>query len=89
MAFLQVGQLNSFYEQSPILFDLSLHVNEGEVVCLLGRSGAGKTTTLRSLMGLTPPRCGSLTFRGLELIGLPPSRLAQLGLGYVPEDRPN
>jgi branched-chain amino acid transport system ATP-binding protein len=87
MAFLHVGQINTFYEQSHILFDLSLDVNEGEVVCLLGRNGAGKTTTLRSLMGLTPPRSGSITFRSRELVGLPPYRIAQLGLGYVPEDR--
>jgi branched-chain amino acid transport system ATP-binding protein len=87
MAFLQVGQINTFYEQSHILFDLSLDVNAGEVVCLLGRNGAGKTTTLRSLMGLTPPRSGSITFRSRELVGLPPYRIAQLGLGYVPEDR--
>src|SRR6266540_3755934 len=87
MAFLQVGQINTFYEQSHILFDLSLDVNEGEIVCLLGRNGAGKTTTLRSLMGLTPPRSGSISFRGQELVGLPPYRIAQLGLGYVPEDR--
>jgi len=87
MAFLQVGRINTFYEQSHILFDLSLDVNEAEIVCLLGRNGAGKTTTLRSLMGLTPPRSGSIIFRGQELVGLPPHRIAQLGLGYVPEDR--
>jgi branched-chain amino acid transport system ATP-binding protein len=87
MAFLQVRRINTFYEQSHILFDLSLEVSEGEVVCLLGRNGAGKTTTLRSIMGLTPPRSGSITFRGRELVGLPPYRIAHLGLGYVPEDR--
>jgi branched-chain amino acid transport system ATP-binding protein len=87
MAFLQVRRINTFYEQSHILFDLSLEVGEGEVVCLLGRNGAGKTTTLRSIMGLTPPRSGSITFRGRELVGLPPYRIAHLGLGYVPEDR--
>ncbi|MBI4640423.1 MAG: ABC transporter ATP-binding protein [Candidatus Tectomicrobia bacterium] len=87
MAFLQVNRINTFYGQSHILFDLSLAVNEGEVVCLLGRNGAGKTTTLRSIMGLTPPRSGSVIFRGQELVSLPPYLIAGLGLGYVPEDR--
>jgi branched-chain amino acid transport system ATP-binding protein len=87
MSLLQVQRINTFYDQSHILFDLSLAVEEGEVVCLLGRNGAGKTTTLRSIMGLTPPRSGSIRFRGRELVGLPPHRIARLGLGYVPEDR--
>jgi branched-chain amino acid transport system ATP-binding protein len=87
MALLQVSHINTFYEQSHILFDLSLVVDEGEVVCLLGRNGAGKTTSLRSIMGLTPPRSGSITWRGRELVGLSAHRIARLGIGYVPEDR--
>jgi branched-chain amino acid transport system ATP-binding protein len=62
-------------------------VEAGEVVCLLGRNGAGKTTTARSIVGLTPPRAGRITLRGHDLVGLPPYRIARLGIGFVPEDR--
>jgi branched-chain amino acid transport system ATP-binding protein len=62
-------------------------VDAGEVVCLLGRNGAGKTTTARSIVGLTPPRAGRITLRGHDLVGLPPYRIARLGIGFVPEDR--
>src|SRR5262249_30020144 len=77
----------TYYEDSHILFDLSLAVEAGEGVCLLRRNGAGKTTTVRSIIGLTPPRAGRITLHGRELTGLPPFRLAPLGIGFVPEDR--
>ena len=79
--------VEAYYGDSHILFDLSLDVGEGEVVCLLGRNGAGKTTTLKSITGLVPPRGGRIALRGQELTGLPPFRIARLGIGYVPEER--
>ena len=87
MALLELSHVETFYEDSHILFDLSLTVQTGEVVCLLGRNGAGKTTTVRSIIGLTPPRSGRVTLRERELAGLPPFRIARLGVGFVPEDR--
>lgn len=87
MALLEVERLNAFYGQSHILFDVSLTVDTGEVVCLLGRNGAGKSTTLKSIIGLVPPRSGSIRFKGREIAGLPPYRIARLGIGYVPEER--
>jgi branched-chain amino acid transport system ATP-binding protein len=86
-ALLELGHVETYYGDSHILFDLSLEVGTGEVVCLLGRNGAGKTTTVRSIIGLTPPRAGRITFRGHDLVGLPPFRIARLGIGYVPENR--
>jgi len=79
--------LNAFYGQAHILFDISLQVGRGEVVVLLGRNGAGKSTTLKSLIGLVPPSEGEVRFRGERIDGLEPFRIAQRGLGYVPEDR--
>ena len=87
MALLELSHVDAFYDDSHILFDLSLTVETGEVVCLLGRNGAGKTTTARSIVGLTPPRAGRITLRGHDLVGLPPYRIARLGIGFVPEDR--
>ena len=87
MALLELSHVETYYEDSHILFDLSLSVEAGEVVCLLGRNGAGKTTTVRSIVGLTPPRAGRITLRGRDLAGLPPFRIARLGIGFVPEDR--
>jgi branched-chain amino acid transport system ATP-binding protein len=87
MALLELSHVETYYEDSHILFDLSLSVEAGEVVCLLGRNGAGKTTTVRSIVGLTPPRGGRITLRGRDLAGLPPFRIARLGIGFVPEDR--
>ncbi|MFN3975274.1 MAG: ABC transporter ATP-binding protein, partial [Dehalococcoidia bacterium] len=87
MPLLEVERLNTFYGQSHILFDVSLTVEEGEVVCLLGRNGAGKSTTIKSIIGLVPPRSGSIRFRGREIAGLPPYRIARMGIGYVPEER--
>lgn len=84
---LEVEGINSFYGKSHILHDVTLHVDEGEIVTILGLNGAGKTTTLRSIMGLTPPRSGTVTLNGRELRGLPPHAIARLGVGYVPEGR--
>ena len=79
--------LHTFYGKSHILHGVSLEAAEGKVTALLGRNGAGKTTTLRSLMGLTPPREGHVKIFGNETTGLPPFRVAALGVGYVPEGR--
>src|SRR5262249_39606235 len=87
MALLEMTHVHTFYGESHILVDLSLEVAEGEVVCLLGRNGAGKSTTLKSVIGLAPPRAGRIRLRGHDLGGLPPFRVARLGIGYVPEDR--
>jgi branched-chain amino acid transport system ATP-binding protein len=87
MALLELSHVEAYYDDSHILFDLSLTIESGEVVCLLGRNGAGKTTTVRSIVGLTPPRAGRITLRGHDLVGLPPFRIARLGIGFVPEDR--
>ena len=87
MAILELHHVETYYGESHILFDLSLEVEAGDVVCLLGRNGAGKTTTVRSIIGLTPPRAGRVVLRGQNLVGLPPYRIARLGIGFVPEDR--
>jgi branched-chain amino acid transport system ATP-binding protein len=87
MALLELSHVETYYGDSHILFDLSLAVEAGEVVCLLGRNGAGKSTTVRSIIGLTPPRAGRVLLRGRDLVGLPPFRVARLGIGFVPEDR--
>ncbi len=87
MPLLELHGVETYYGESHILFDLSLEVEAGEVVCLLGRNGAGKTTTVRTIIGLTPPRTGRIAWRGRDLAGLPPFRIARLGIGFVPEDR--
>ncbi len=87
MSILELHHVETYYGESHILFDLSLEVEAGDVVCLLGRNGAGKTTTVRSIIGLTPPRAGRVVLRGQDLVGLPPYRIARLGIGFVPEDR--
>ncbi len=84
---LRAGQLHTFYGKSHILHDVGLEVHEGEIVTLLGRNGAGKSTTLRSLVGLTPPRQGTVEIFGRETTHWPPYRIAALGVGYVPEGR--
>jgi branched-chain amino acid transport system ATP-binding protein len=84
---LEAEQIHTYYGTSHILFGISFEVREGESVCLLGRNGAGKTTTLRSIIGLTPPRSGKIRFRGKDIVGRPPYRIAQLGIGFVPDDR--
>jgi branched-chain amino acid transport system ATP-binding protein len=87
MALLELDHVDTYYGESHILFDVSLSVESGEVVCLLGRNGAGKTTTVRTIIGLTPPRSGRITLHGRDVGGLPPFRIARLGIGFVPEDR--
>jgi len=84
---LAVERINTYYGLSHILFDVSLEVDKGELVVLLGRNGAGKTTTMLSIMGLNPPRSGAVKFRGRAITGLPPFKVARLGIGFVPEDR--
>jgi len=84
---LELHDLETAYGQSQVLFGVTIGVEEGEVVCLLGRNGAGKTTTLRSIMGLMRPRSGRITFRGQEITGRQPFEIARLGIGYVPDDR--
>lgn len=86
-ALLEVEGINSYYEDSHILFDVSLRVERNEVVALLGRNGAGKSTTLKSLMGAVQPRSGRIVFDGIETQGLPPHAIASLGLQLVPEER--
>ncbi len=87
MSLLEVKGLNSYYGDSHILFDVSLRVEKSEVVALLGRNGAGKSTTLKSLMGVVTPRSGEVILEGQNLAGQPPHRIAQAGMQLVPEDR--
>jgi branched-chain amino acid transport system ATP-binding protein len=84
---LEVDNINTFYGTSHILFDVSLQVKSGELVCLLGRNGAGKSTTMRSIMGLTPPKTGVVKFYGEDMTGKPPYKIAKKGMGYVPDNR--
>ena len=84
---LELKGINSFYEKSHILQDISLGVDEGEVVGLLGRNGVGKSTTLKSISGVVIPRAGSILFKGKELVGMKPHQVTRLGVGYVPEER--
>lgn len=84
---LDVKSINTYYGLSHILFDLSITVSKGEVVGLLGRNGAGKSTTMRSIMGLTPPKEGSVIFKGEDVTGEKPFQLFRKGMGYVPDDR--
>lgn len=84
---LELDSVNSYYGESHILQDLSMHVNEGEVVGLLGRNGVGKTTTLRSIVGVVTPRSGTITYKGTDITGLRPYQTAQRGIALVPEER--
>ncbi len=86
-ALLEVERLNSYYGDSHILFDVSLRVERNEVVALLGRNGAGKSTTLKSLIGAVRPRSGRIVLDGAPIAGLPPHAIASLGLQLVPEER--
>ena len=85
---LSVENLNAWYGAAHILFDVSLNIGRGEVVALMGRNGAGKSTTLKAIMGLIERRSGAVHFQGHDISTLDPYRVARLGLGYVPEDRP-
>lgn len=84
---LRIENLHAWYGESHILHGVNLTVNEGEVVTLLGRNGAGRTTTLRAIVGLTGSRKGSIQIHGTETIHLPPHKVAHLGVGYCPEER--
>ena len=84
---LQVEDIHSYYDKSHILHGVSMNIEAGELVCLLGRNGVGKSTTLKSIMGVVEPRSGSVSFNGKQIAGLPPFAIARLGLGFVPEER--
>ncbi len=84
---LDVNGINTYYGLSHILFDVALNVKAGEVVGLLGRNGAGKSTTMKSIMGIVPPRRGTITLKGKEVTGQKPFVLFRQGIGYVPDDR--
>ncbi len=84
---LEVKDLHAFYGRAHILHGISLEVRAGEVVALLGRNGAGKSTAMKAIMGLVPPARGEVSFAGQRIERLPPYRIARLGLGYVPEER--
>lgn len=85
--FLRISNLHAWYGESHILHGVDLTVNEGEVVTLLGRNGAGRTTTLKSILGLVGRRTGTITINGTESVNLAPHQIAKLGLGYCPEER--
>lgn len=84
---LEVDNIYTSYGLSQVLFGISLKINEGEIVSLLGRNGVGKTTTLRSIMGLTPPQSGSIKWKGKDITAKPSYQIANMGIGFVPEDR--
>jgi branched-chain amino acid transport system ATP-binding protein len=84
---LKVSGLDAFYGRAQVLFDVALEVGRGEVVALMGRNGAGKSTTMKAVMGLLARKRGAITFRGKEVGALPPYRIARMGMGFVPEDR--
>lgn len=84
---LEVRDIHSYYGKSHILHGVSMELKKGELVCLLGRNGVGKSTTLKSIMGVVQPRQGSIRFENQELIGKAPYEIARAGVGYVPEDR--
>ncbi|MES2258887.1 MAG: ABC transporter ATP-binding protein [Pseudomonadota bacterium] len=86
-AALEISNLQTWYGESHILHNVNLSVKQGEVVTLLGRNGAGRTTTLRAVMGLTGARKGSIKVNGAEAIGMPTHKIAHLGIGYCPEER--
>ena len=84
---LRVEDIHTYYGHSYILQGVSLCVGKGEIVTLLGRNGMGKSTTIKTLMGLVPPRSGRILLNGADLVGLKPHQIAQTGVGFVPEDR--
>jgi branched-chain amino acid transport system ATP-binding protein len=86
-ALLELHDVHAAYGLSRVLFGISLEVNPGECVCLLGRNGVGKTTTMRTVMGLTPPSTGRVRFKSNDITGWAPYRVARTGIGFVPEDR--
>jgi branched-chain amino acid transport system ATP-binding protein len=84
---LAVSNIKSFHGETQALFGVSLTVGQGEAVALLGANGAGKTTVLRSILGLTPPRAGAISFAGVDITRMATDAIARLGIGWVPEDR--
>lgn len=84
---LELKDVNTFYEKSHILQGVSMEVDEGEVVGLLGRNGVGKSTTLKGISGVVVPRSGSIRFKGKDIVGMRPHQITRIGIGYVPEDR--
>ncbi len=84
---LEVRDIHTSYGLSQVLFGISFDVAEGEIVSLIGRNGVGKSTTMRSVIGLTPPRAGSVSWLGRNITGMPTHRISKLGIGFVPEDR--
>lgn len=84
---LEVENLNTYYGESRVLQDMSLEVDQGEIVALLGRNGMGKSTTLKSIMGLVTPRSGTVIYKGENITGYPPYKVAKAGIGFVPEER--
>src|SRR4030042_524621 len=86
-ALLSVNEVNTYYRKTHILNDVSLEVDKQETVALLGRNGFGKSTTLKSIMGLAPPQNGSIRFKGEEIAGLRPYIICRLGVGFVPQER--
>lgn len=84
---LRVENIHTYYGLSHILFGVSLEVKKGEIVCLLGRNGAGKSTTMKSIMGLTPPKNGRINFKEIDCTNKKPYQMARMGIGYVPDNR--
>jgi len=84
---LEVREINTYYGKSHVLFDISFWLDRGEMVGLLGRNGVGKTTTLRTIMGLTPAASGSIRYKGVEMGSKKPHQIALSGIGFVPEER--
>jgi len=84
---LEVNDINTYYGDSHVLQGISLNVDHGECVALLGRNGMGKSTTLKSIMGLVKPRSGTVVYKGEDITGYPPYKVANAGIGYVPEER--
>jgi branched-chain amino acid transport system ATP-binding protein len=87
VSLLAVHDIHAAYGSSRVLFGISLEVTQGECVCLLGRNGVGKSTTMRAIMGLTPPSAGRVVWKGHDIAGWPSFRIARNGIGFVPEDR--
>ncbi len=87
MPLLEIKGIDTFYGASHILHSLSLSIDQGEIECILGRNGVGKTTLLRSIIGLTPPRRGAILFKGQDVTRMRVNRRARLGIGYVPQGR--
>lgn len=86
-SYLEISDLHAWYGESHVLHGINLSVAKGEVVCLLGRNGAGRTTTLRAILGLTGQRKGAIKINGRDVIGMPTHEVAKLGIGYCPEER--